>query len=65
MIGSNAIFIYMFASIVPLPQWVGIFTQSMAGTSGDLEPLLRAILVLVVEWLFLLWMYRSKIFIKA
>jgi predicted acyltransferase len=65
VIGSNAVFIYMFASIVPLNQWVSIFTKSMAGTSNHLEPLLRAVVVLVVEWLVLFWMYRNKIFIKA
>jgi predicted acyltransferase len=64
-IGSNAVFIYMVASIVPLRQWVGIFTRSMVGASGHLEPLLRAVVVLGVECLILLWMHRNKIFIKA
>ncbi len=63
VIGSNAVFIYMFSSIVPLEQWVGIFTHAMVGGAG--EPLVRAIVVLVVEWLMLFWMYRNKIFIKA
>jgi predicted acyltransferase len=63
VIGSNAVFIYMFSSIVPLEQWVGIFTHAMVGSAG--EPLVRAIVVLVVEWLMLFWMYRNKIFIKA
>jgi len=65
VIGSNAVFIYMVASIVPLRQWVSIFTRSMVGASGHLEPLLHAVVVLVVEWLVLFWMYRNKIFIKA
>ena len=65
VIGSNAVFIYMFASIVPLRHWVSIFTQGMVGTSGHLEPLLRAVAVLVVEWLMLFWMYRNKVLIKA
>jgi len=65
VIGSNAVFIYMFASIMPLHEWVGIFTKSMAGTSGHLEPLLRAVVVLGAEWLMLFWMYRNRIFIKA
>jgi predicted acyltransferase len=63
VIGSNAVFIYMFSSIVPLEQWVGIFTHAMVRSAG--EPLVRAIVVLVVEWLMLFWMYRNKIFIKA
>jgi predicted acyltransferase len=65
VIGSNAVFIYMVASIVPLSQWVGVFTRSMVSASGHLEPLLRAVVVLSVEWLMLFWMYRNKIFIKA
>jgi len=65
VIGSNAVFIYMFTSIVPLRNWVSIFTKSMVGASSHLELLLQAIVVLVVEWLMLFWMYRNKIFIKA
>jgi predicted acyltransferase len=63
VIGSNAVFIYMFSSIVPLPQWVGIFTHALVGGAG--EPLVRAIIILAVEWVMLFWMYRNKIFIKA
>jgi predicted acyltransferase len=65
VIGSNAVFIYMVASIVPLHDWVSIFTRSVAGASAHLEPLLRAVMVLIVEWLILRWMYRNRIFIKA
>ena len=65
VIGSNAVFIYMFTSIVPLRNWVSIFSKSIAGPSGHLELLLRAVVVLAVEWLMLFWMYRNKIFIKA
>ena len=53
----------MFSSIVPLQQWVGIFTHALVGGAG--EPLVLAIVVLGVEWLMLFWMYRNKIFIKA
>jgi predicted acyltransferase len=66
VIGSNAVFIYMFSSIVPLHEWVSIFTKNLAtGASSHLEPLLRAIVVLTVEWLMLFWMYRNKVLIKA
>jgi predicted acyltransferase len=65
VIGSNAVFVYMFASIVPLHHWVSIFTQSALGPSGYGEPLLQAVVVLIVEWLMLFWMYRNKILIKA
>jgi len=44
---------------------VSIFTRGMVGTSGHLELLLRAVVVLAVEWVMLFWMYRNKILIKA
>jgi predicted acyltransferase len=65
VIGSNAIFIYMFASLIPLSEWVEIFTKAMTSHLPRLEALASAILVLGVEWLILFWMYRRKILIKA
>jgi predicted acyltransferase len=65
VIGANAIFIYLFASIIPLSHWVEIFTQPMTSRLPQLEALTRAVLVLGAEWLILLWMYKRKIFIKA
>ena len=62
VIGSNAVFIYMFSSIVPLPDWVSIFTRGMA---ANVAPLANAAVVLLVEWLILFWMYRNRILIKA
>jgi predicted acyltransferase len=73
VIGCNAVFIYMFQSIVPLGRIVGIFTSGhvaplvrTAGSVGHRQPhLLHAVIVFGVEWLLLFWMYRRKIFIKA
>ncbi len=65
VIGANAIFIYMFASLIPISDWVHVFTREMTGELARLEPLVRAISVLVIEWLILFWMYRRKILIKA
>ena len=65
VIGANSIFIYMFGSFVRLDHVVGIFTRAMAGTSGRLEPLLQAVVVLVVQWLMLFWMHRRKILIRV
>jgi predicted acyltransferase len=63
--GANSIFIYMFSSIVPIGHWAAIFSQGLSGQSPRLEPLLRAVLILSVEWAMLYWMYRRKIFIRA
>jgi predicted acyltransferase len=65
VIGCNSIFIYMFSTFVHLGHLVSIFTKAMVGTSGHMEPLLRAVVVLVVQWLMLFWMYRHKILIKV
>ncbi len=65
VIGSNAVFIYMFASLIPLGEWVRIFTRGMAGEWTRLEPLTHGVLVLTLEWLILFWMYKRKIYIKA
>jgi predicted acyltransferase len=65
VIGSNAIFIYMFTSLIPVGDWVEIFSTAMTSHLPQFEPLARAIFALGVEWLILWWMYRRKIFIKA
>jgi predicted acyltransferase len=63
--GSNSILIYMFARLLSVRHWVSIFSESMAGTSQRMEPLLQAVVVLVVQWVMLFRMYRNKIFLKA
>ena len=65
VIGSNAIFVYMFTSLIPVSEKVGIFTRGIAGGLGALGPLLHSLSVLAVEWLILFWMWKRKIFIKA
>src|SRR2546428_4645865 len=65
VIGSNAIFIYMFSSLVPLGQWVGIFTRTMAGSSARGEPPSRAVCVVAREWVHPFLCVRKKIFLKA
>jgi predicted acyltransferase len=62
--GMNALFIYMFASLIPLHQWVSIFTGGLRNTWPRLEPMTTAVLVLAVEWLMLSWMQKRKIFIR-
>jgi predicted acyltransferase len=63
--GMNALFIYMVASLIPLHQWVSIFTRELAATWPRLEPLISAVLLLGLEWLILSWMKRRRIFIRA
>jgi predicted acyltransferase len=62
VIGMNAVAVYMAGTLFPLGHIVGIFTRAVSAT---LEPLVRAVAVLAVEWLVLYWMWRRKIFLKA
>ena len=65
VIGANAIFIYMFRSLIPLGPMVSVFTHGIAKLLPRSEVLAEEVGVIVVEWLILFWMYRRKIFIKA
>ena len=65
VIGANAIFIYMFRSLIHLGSIVGVFTQGIARLLPGSGVLAEEVAVLVVEWLILFWMYKRKIFIKA
>jgi predicted acyltransferase len=65
VIGMNAIFIYMFTSLIHLDPIVDPFTREMARLWPSSELLFQQIAVLAVEWLILFWMYKRKIFIRA
>jgi len=65
VIGTNAIFIYMATSVLPIRELVGIFTRGIAGHLAAAGPAFNALSVLIFEWLILFWMYKRKIFIKA
>ena len=65
VIGMNAIFIYMFTSLVHLDSMVNVFTKELAGWLPKAGLLFQQVAVLVVEWLILFWMYKRNVFIKA
>ena len=65
VIGMNAVFIYMFMSIIPVGKIVGVFADPVAAKLGSCGELFSTLSVFLVAWLFLFWMYRRKIFIKA
>jgi len=65
IIGMNAIFIYMFTSLIHLDAIVGVFTKDLAGWLPKAGLLFQQVAVLVVEWLILFWMYRRNVFVKA
>jgi predicted acyltransferase len=61
----NAIFIYMFTSLVHLDSMVNVFTKELAGWLPKAGLLFQQVAVLVVEWLILFWMYKRNVFVKA
>lgn len=65
VIGMNAIFIYMFMSIIPVGRIVGVFSHPIAGMLGSFGDLFSALSVFAVAWLLLFWLYKRRIFIKA
>jgi predicted acyltransferase len=65
VIGANAIFIYMFTSLIHLDPIVNVFTKEIAKILPNSELLFQQIAILVVEWVILFWMYKREIFVKA
>lgn len=65
VIGMNAIFIYMFTSLIHLDPIVDVFTQGIARVLPNSELLFQQVAILAVEWLILFWMYKRRILIKA
>jgi predicted acyltransferase len=65
VIGMNAIFIYMFSSLIHLGPIVNVFTQWIARALPNSGLLFQQLGILTVEWLILFWMYQRRIFIRA
>jgi len=65
VIGMNAIFIYIFSSLIHLGPIVDVFTQEIARSLPNSGLLFQQVGILAVEWLILLWMYKRKIFLRA
>jgi predicted acyltransferase len=65
VIGMNAIFIYIFSSLIHLGPIVEVFTQGIAKLMPNSGLLFEQLAILAVEWLILFWMYKRRIFVKA
>jgi predicted acyltransferase len=65
VIGMNAIFIYMFTSLIHLDPIVDVFTREIVKAWPNSALLFQQVAVLAVEWLILFWMYKRKIFLRA
>jgi len=65
VIGMNAIFIYMFTSLIHLDPIVDVFTQGIVRVLPNSALLFQQVAILAVEWAILFWMYKRKTFLKA
>jgi predicted acyltransferase len=61
----NAIFIYMFTSLVHVGPIVDVFIMDIVQVFPKAGLLLQQLAILLVEWLMLFWMYKRSIFVKA
>jgi len=65
VIGTNPITIYVLQWIVNFDDVAAYFIQGIAGLAGSAELLLLALGALILKWLFLLFLYRHRIFLKV
>jgi predicted acyltransferase len=65
VIGVNAITIYIAKRIIPFGQISEFLLGGVTRYSGSFGPVVVPIGVLVIEWLFLLHLYRNRIFLRV
>ena len=65
VIGVNAITIYIAARIIPFDEIARFFLGGVVKYSGSFAPAVLPIGTLALEWLFLLHLYRNKIFLRV
>jgi len=65
VIGVNAITIYLATRIIPFAVISRFFFGGIARLSGSFEPVVLPIGAVVIEWLFLLHLYRNRIFLRV
>ena len=65
VIGLNLITIYVVQRLFNFGHIADIFVHGFIGKMGVLEPLFYVACVFAVKWLFLYFLYRKRIFLKA
>ena len=63
--GMNSITIYLVAGLFDFGTIVKIFVYGFIDYMGLFKPVFWALCILVVEWLFLYFLYKKKIFLKV
>jgi predicted acyltransferase len=65
VIGMNPLTIYVAQNLFDFGIVANIFVHGFIHSCGALEPVLWAVCVFLVKWLFLYFLYRQKIFLRA
>ena len=65
VIGMNPITIYVLRSQFDFGTVANIFVRGFIDRIGPYKPFVWSLSVLAVEWLFLLFLYRRKIFLRV
>ncbi|MFC1552310.1 acyltransferase family protein [Candidatus Latescibacterota bacterium] len=65
VIGLNALTIFVAERFISFHDIAGIFVHGFAGYTGAWEPVVWGASILAVEWFFLYFLYKHKIFLKA
>ena len=65
VIGVNAITIYVGQRIIQFDDMSKFFLGGVAQHAGSFGPAVLPIGTLVFEWLFLLYLYRNRIFLRV
>ena len=65
VIGLNPITIYVAQGVFDFGIIANIFVHGFIDHFGDIKPVLFAVSVVTVKWLFLYFLYRQKIFLKV
>lgn len=65
VIGANAITIYVVPRFLDFGKIARFFLGGVAKHSGSFSPVVLAMGLLAAEWLFLLYLYRKKIFLRV
>ena len=65
VIGANAITIYVVPRFLDFKKISQFFLGGVAAQAGSFGPVVLALGVLAAEWLFLLYLYRNKIFLRV
>jgi len=65
VIGMNSITIYMGVRIIDFKHTSDFVLNGIASYAGNFEPVVLFLGMILVEWLFLYYLYKNKIFLRV